>query len=94
VVTVGSTFDIPLQSNIEQTIQFLPDVTAQWLINKTGTISATFFYRQNLDFIGNTTAGGLVTTRTGANLAYRREFENLGGSRSKKKKAAGQASKE
>jgi hypothetical protein len=94
VVTVGSTFDIPLQSNIEQTIQFLPDVTAQWLRNKTGTISATFFYRQNLDFIGNTTAGGLVTTRTGANLAYRREFENLGGSRSKKKKAAGQASKE
>ncbi len=87
IVTVGSTFDIPLQANIQQTIQFLPDVTAQWLINKTGSISATFFYRQNLDFLNGSSAGtGLVTTRTGANVAYRKEFNSAGQSRSKKKR--------
>jgi hypothetical protein len=88
IVSVGSTFDIPLQSNIQQTVQFLPDVTAQWLINKSGTISATFFYRQNLDYVnGAATGSGLVTTRTGANLAYRREFEHLTTPKGKKRKS-------
>lgn len=89
IVTFGSTFDIPLQSNIQQTVQFLPDVNAQWLINKTGSIRATFFYRQNLDFISGTATGtGFVTTRTGANIAYRKEFDHLGKKRGKMKKTA------
>ncbi len=80
VLTFGSTFDIPITSDIQQSIQFLPDVTAQWLINKSGSVRATFFYRQNLDFIGTTTATGtgLVTTRTGANISYRKEFDQIG----------------
>jgi len=80
ILTFGSTFDIPITSDIEQNIQFLPDVTAQWLINKSGSVRATFFYRQNLDFIGmsTTTGTGLVTTRTGANISYRKEFDNIG----------------
>jgi hypothetical protein len=88
ILTFGSTFDIPITSDIEQNIQFLPDVTAQWLINQSGSIRATFFYRQNLDFIGANTANGtgLVTTRTGANIAYRKEFDNIGKSRGKLKK--------
>src|SRR4029078_5595971 len=53
VITAGSTLDIPFtnQSTVEQTFRFLPDVTAEWLINDKGTIRATFFYRENLDFI-------------------------------------------
>jgi hypothetical protein len=80
ILTFGSTFDIPITSDIEQNIQFLPDVTAQWLINKSGSVRATFFYRQNLDFIGTSTATGtgLVTTRTGANISYRKEFDHFG----------------
>jgi len=89
IVTFGSTFDVPLQADIEQTIQFLPDVTAQWLINQSGSIRATFFYRQNLDFIsGAGTGTGLVTTRTGTNLSYRKEFDHIGKKRGKQKKAA------
>ena len=80
ILTFGSTFDIPITSDIEQNIQFLPDVTAQWLINKSGSVRATFFYRQNLDFIGmsTTTGTGLVTTRTGANISYRKDFDHIG----------------
>jgi hypothetical protein len=79
VLTFGSNFDIPITSDIQQNIQFLPDVTAQWLINKSGTIRASFFYRQNLDYLGLTTSNiGQRTTRTGANISYRKEFDNLG----------------
>jgi hypothetical protein len=49
------------------------------LINKSGTIRASFFYRQNLDYLGLTTSNiGQRTTRTGANISYRKEFDNLG----------------
>ena len=91
IVSLGSSFDIPLQSNINQTIQFLPDVTAQWLINKTGSISATFFYRQNLDFLNGSSGNGLVTTRTGANVAYRKEFKHIGGSKGNRKKVVAES---
>jgi translocation-and-assembly-module (TAM) inner membrane subunit TamB-like protein len=80
ILTFGSTFDVPLQSTIQQTLQFLPDVTAEWLINKSGSIRATFFYRENLDFLtGNIGAGNPRTRRTGANMSYRREFNTLFG---------------
>ncbi|MCU7551930.1 translocation/assembly module TamB [Chitinophagaceae bacterium LB-8] len=80
VLTFGSTFDVPLQSDLAQNIQFLPDVTAEWLINKSGSIRATFFYRQNLDFFmpgGSSQATGSRTTRTGAGIAYRKEFDSI-----------------
>jgi hypothetical protein len=81
LLTFGSTFDVPLQSDLEQNIQFLPDVTAEWLINKSGSIRATFFYRQNLDFFTITPgqATGSRTKRTGAGIAYRKEFDSISG---------------
>jgi hypothetical protein len=74
LVTLGSTFDIPLQSNQQQSFQLLPDVMVEFLINKSGTIRATFFYRQTPDYgaIANN-----QTQRAGANLAYRRDFNSL-----------------
>jgi hypothetical protein len=86
IITAGSTLDIPLQTQatLEQKFQFLPDVSAEWLINPTGTIRATFFYRQNLDFLtptnNSTTAVSTATktTKTGAGIAYRKEFDHIG----------------
>jgi len=82
VITAGSTLDIPFtnQSTISQTFRFLPDVTAEWLINDKGTIRATFFYRQNLDFItGNTnTSTSTITTRIGGGFGYRKEVDHIG----------------
>ncbi|MFC0773121.1 translocation/assembly module TamB domain-containing protein [Terrimonas alba] len=77
VVTLGSTLDVPLQSTIQQNVQFLPDVTAEWLINQSGTIRASFFYRQNLDYLTTSTTGAARTKRSGASISYRKEFETL-----------------
>ncbi|TMI83764.1 MAG: hypothetical protein E6H10_07225 [Bacteroidetes bacterium] len=85
VITAGSTLDIPLQTELNQKFQFLPDVTTEWLINPTGTIRATFFYRQNLDFLAPTSTSSAIatatptkTTRVGAGVAYRKEFDRIG----------------
>ena len=86
VITAGSTLDIPLQTtDVSQKFQFLPDVTTEWLINPTGTIRATFFYRQNLDFLAPTSTSAAIatatptkTTRVGAGVAYRKEFDHIG----------------
>lgn len=77
VVTLGSTLDVPLQSTIQQNVQFLPDVTAEWLINQSGTIRASFFYRQNLDYLTSSSTGAARNKRSGASIAYRKEFDNL-----------------
>ena len=82
IITAGSTLDIPLQSDqttFQEKIQFLPDVTTEWLINDKGTIRATFFYRENLNF--EPTSTGTVSTknkRVGAGIAYRKEFNHFG----------------
>lgn len=77
IVTLGSTLDVPLQATIQQNVQFLPDVTAEWLINQSGTIRASFFYRQNLDYLTTSTTGAARTKRSGASISYRKEFETL-----------------
>ncbi|MGZ8552719.1 MAG: translocation/assembly module TamB domain-containing protein, partial [Chitinophagaceae bacterium] len=77
VVTLGSTLDVPLQATIQQNVQFLPDVTAEWLINQSGSIRASFFYRQNLDYLTTSTTGAARTKRSGASISYRKEFETL-----------------
>lgn len=77
VVTLGSTLDVPLQTTIQQTVQFLPDVTAEWLINQSGSIRASFFYRQNLDYLTTSNTGAARTKRSGASISYRKEFDNI-----------------
>jgi hypothetical protein len=90
IVTLGSTLDVPLQSTIQQNVQFLPDVTAEWLINQSGTIRASFFYRQNLDYLTTSSTGAARTKRSGASIAYRKEFDTIGeffkGNKRRKKK--------
>jgi hypothetical protein len=78
VLSVGGSFDIPLESNIQQTFQILPDVSLQILLNKTGSLRATIFYRQNVDFLnGFTTSGSPQTRRYGTSLSYNKEFDNF-----------------
>lgn len=89
IITLGSTLDVPLQSTIQQNVQFLPDVTAEWLINPSGSIRATFFYEENLDYLITTnTTGAARTKRSGVGIAYRKEFDSLsdffGGKKKKK----------
>lgn len=76
ILTFGSGFDVPLSGTTQYDFQFLPDVTAEWLINKSGSVRATFFYRENLDYL-TTSTSGRTTKRAGASIAYRKEFDTI-----------------
>jgi hypothetical protein len=80
--TLGGTFDVPLQqsNDIQTSLRLFPDVSLELLLNKSGSIKATFFYKQNVDFLtGNPAAGtGLAPRRYGASISYGKEFDNLG----------------
>jgi hypothetical protein len=79
ILTVGGSFDVPLETNIQQTFQILPDVTLEVLLNATGSLRATFFYRQNVDFLnGFTTSGSPQTKRYGTSLSYNKDFDSFG----------------
>ncbi len=87
IISTGVGLDAPLQqqANIQQSIQLLPDVTLEWLINQSGSIRAAFFYRENADYL--TTSGGLGKARRyGGSLNYRKDFDKLSDIFKKKKK--------
>src|SRR5262249_37659788 len=63
--TLGGTFDVPIQSDFQQTVRLFPDVTLQLLLNKTGSIRATFFYKENFDYLSNFGTSGASTKRYG-----------------------------
>ena len=94
IISTGLGMDAPLgqgaQSSVQQSILLLPDVTMEWLINPSGTIRASFFYRTNADFLTASTSASVVRSRrAGASLSYKREYDKLsdffGGSKKKKK---------
>jgi hypothetical protein len=79
ILTVGGSFDIPLESNVQQTFQILPDVQLEVLLNTTGSLRATFFYRQNIDYLNGFNSGGSNQPRRyGASLSYNKEFDSFG----------------
>jgi TamB, inner membrane protein subunit of TAM complex len=92
IISTGLGMDAPLgqgtQSSVQQSILLLPDVTMEWLINPSGTIRASFFYRTNADFLTASTSASVVRSRrAGASLSYKREYDKLSDlfGRSKKK---------
>ncbi|MBS1608559.1 MAG: translocation/assembly module TamB domain-containing protein [Bacteroidetes bacterium] len=89
ILNFGGGIEAPLSqntTNVQQNVQLLPDVTAEWLINQSGTIRAVFFYKENTDFLNTSSSGTLGRTkRSGASLSYRREFNSLGTDDDKKK---------
>jgi hypothetical protein len=79
IFNVGGTFDVPIQNDFNQTVNLLPDVTAEVLLNKSGSLRATFFYRENLDFLSGSAAASLREKRYGSSISYSRQFESLFG---------------
>jgi len=76
--TVGGTFDVPIQSDFQQDIRLFPDVTVELWLNKTGSVRASFFYRENADFLSaTTTASPSQTRRYGASVSYGKEFDSF-----------------
>lgn len=80
IISTGVGLDAPLQQqgNVQQSIQLLPDVTLEWLINPSGSIRASFFYRENADYLSSNVGGGPgKAKRYGASLNFRRDFDKL-----------------
>ena len=86
--TIGATVDVPLQSDFQQTIRLFPDVTLELLVNKSGSVRASFFYRENMDFFVGNTQTGIIPRRYGASIGYGKEFDSLGDLFGKKKTRA------
>jgi hypothetical protein len=75
--TVGATLDVPLGSDIQQSIRLFPDVTLEVMINKSGSVTATFFYKRNIDFLTGNAVGNIVPRRYGASIGYGKEYDSF-----------------
>lgn len=89
ILTVAGNTDIPISALSTSKVQFLPDVTAEWLINKRGNLRGVVFYKQNFDLLNSAASGNSKVSRTGASLSYRKDgntlWEAIFGSKKKKK---------
>ncbi|MGZ8538050.1 MAG: translocation/assembly module TamB domain-containing protein, partial [Flavisolibacter sp.] len=84
--TLGATLDVPLNSSdpassdpnfdFNQIVRLFPDVMLELMVNKSGSIKATFFYRENTDFFSSVSGAG-VPRRFGASIGYGKEFNTL-----------------
>lgn len=82
-ISTGIGYDTPFeqQGTTSQTFgsQLLPDVTMEWLINPSGSVRASFFYRENTDYLTTVTSGVPgKDRRVGANISYRKDFDRIG----------------
>ncbi|MCB9056566.1 MAG: translocation/assembly module TamB domain-containing protein [Chitinophagales bacterium] len=77
IISTGVGLETPIQqqtSNLQQSIQFLPDVKLEWLINETGTVRASFFYIENTDYFATTSKNA---RRVGGNISFKKDFNRL-----------------
>ncbi|HYC40927.1 MAG TPA: translocation/assembly module TamB domain-containing protein [Chitinophagaceae bacterium] len=89
IITIGGGFDAPLQqSSVADAVKLLPDVTMEWLINQSGSLRVTFFYRENTDYLTTTTTGSGRAKRYGSSLTFRKDGDSLWDLFRKRKKAA------
>ncbi|RYY98167.1 MAG: hypothetical protein EOO11_08850 [Chitinophagaceae bacterium] len=79
-ITFGGSFDVPIPGNndVNQRVYLYPDVSIDVLINKTGSIRATFFYTQSPDLLVTSASTNSVRNqRVGAKVSYRKEFDSF-----------------
>ena len=91
IISTGLGMDAPIgtsaSTGIQQSILLLPDVTMEWLINPTGTIRASFFYRTNADYLtASSSATAIRSRRAGVSLSLKRESDRLFGKGKAEKK--------
>ncbi|TXH20207.1 MAG: hypothetical protein E6Q95_06205 [Chitinophagaceae bacterium] len=80
VISLGGNLEVPLESTsttYQQNVQFLPDITIAWLMNKSGSIRFNFFYKENLDLLASSSNGSGKAKRFGLGFSFRKEFDTL-----------------
>ena len=86
ILTFEGNYDVPFQSTTQVNNDLLTNVTTEFLINKSGSIRATIFYKENVDLLtGNATSVG-KSRKYGTSLTYRKDFNRLGDIFRRKKK--------
>jgi hypothetical protein len=88
IITFGSDFNFATAGNStitsgSQSFLFLPDVNVEYKITPDGKFRTSFFYRSSFDVLS--TSG--KRDRTGGNVSFRTEFDNMFGRRRNKKTA-------
>jgi hypothetical protein len=79
VLTFEGNYDVPITSSTTQiNSDLLTNFTTEFLINKSGTIRATIFYKENVDLLTGTSTSAGKSRRYGTSLTFRKEFNRLG----------------
>ena len=78
VLTFEGTADVPFQSSTQLKTDLFKNITAEFLVNKSGTVRINLFYKENIDLLTNTASGSGRLRRFGTSLAYRRDFNKFG----------------
>lgn len=78
ILSVGGSFEVPVDGSIQQTLQLSPDLSLDILLNQSGSLRATFFYRQNIDYLNGFSTTGSPQRRYGTSLSYNKEFDSFG----------------
>jgi hypothetical protein len=80
VLTFEGNYDVPFQSGGTTQVRsdFLSNFTTEFLINQSGTVRATIFYKENVDIFTGQTTGSGKSRRYGASIALRKEANKIG----------------
>jgi hypothetical protein len=92
-LTFEGNYDVPFQSSgaNQFSSDFLSNFTTEFLINKSGTIRATIFYKENVDLLTGTTTNSTKSRKYGSSLTFRKDFNRFGDIFRRKKKPSSSA---
>jgi hypothetical protein len=79
IITFEGTADVPFQTSAQLKTDLLKNFTTEFLINESGTVRATIFYKENIDLLtGSTSTGTTKSRRFGTSLSFRKDFNHIG----------------
>lgn len=89
VLTFEGNYDVPFTSTTSQvSSDLLTNVTTEFLINKSGSIRASIFYKENVDLLTGYSNSAGKSRKYGTSLSYRKDFNRLGDIFRRKKRLA------
>jgi hypothetical protein len=87
VLTFEGNYDVPFTSTTSQvSSDLLTNFTTEFLINKSGSIRASIFYKENVDLLTGYSNSAGKSRKYGTSLSYRKDFNRLGDIFRRKKK--------
>ena len=88
VLTFEGNYDVPFQSSTTSQVSsdLLTNFITEFLINKSGSIRATIFYKENVDLLTGTATTAGKSRKYGTSLTFRKDFNRLGDIFRRKKK--------